>query len=72
MSQVEQVPVEQVSSAIQLQGTDLAFARIAQGATVDGATTFPSGFKPPEGKWVIHQDTLRRRIDDGHYAGQYT
>ena len=38
-----------------LQGQDLAFAQIAQGARVDGST-LPSGFKVPVTpgfKWII-------------------
>jgi len=52
------IPVEQVSS-IQLHGNDLFFARIAQGARVDGAT-LPSGFKVPGGKWIVDRNSLRR------------
>lgn len=47
-------PAEQVSS-IQLHGNDLSFARIAQGARVDAAT-LPSGFKVPDGKWIVDGD----------------
>ena len=55
---VKMAPVEQVS-LIQLQGSDLFFARIAQGARVDGAT-LPSGFKVPRGKWIVDGDCIRR------------
>lgn len=50
-------PAEQVSS-IQLHGNDLSFARIAQGARVDAAT-LPSGFKVPDGKWIVDGDCIR-------------
>ena len=44
-----------------LQGQDLAFAQIAQGARVDGAT-LPSGFKVPVTpgfKWIISGQVVR-------------
>jgi hypothetical protein len=57
-STMSSIPVEQVS-LIQLQGSDLFFARIAQGARVDGAT-LPSGLKVPRGKWIVDGDCIRR------------
>ena len=57
-STMSSIPVEQVSS-IQLHGNDLFFARIAQGARVDAAT-LPSGFKVPDGKWIVDGDCIRR------------
>lgn len=44
-----------------LQGRDLVFAQIAQGARVDGAT-LPSGLKVPVTpgmKWIIDGETIR-------------
>ena len=44
-----------------LKDQDLAFARIAQGARVDGAT-LPSGLKVPVTpgmKWIICGETIR-------------
>ena len=44
-----------------LQGQDLAFAQIAQGARVDGAT-LPSGLKVPVThgfKWIISGQVVR-------------
>ena len=44
-----------------LSDQDLAFAKIAQGARVDGAT-LPSGLKVPEipgKKWVIFENCIR-------------
>ena len=40
-----------------LEGQDLVFAQIAQGAKVGGAT-LPSGFKVPEGEWVVQGDKI--------------
>ena len=45
---------------IRLQGADLLFAKIAQGATLTGAT-LPSGFKVPKpknGDWVVFGNSL--------------
>lgn len=42
---------------ILLEGQDLDFARIAQGAKVGGAT-LPSGFKVPDGVWIVQGDKI--------------
>ena len=42
---------------ILLEGQDLLFAQIAQGAKVGGAT-LPSGFKVPEGDWIVQGDKI--------------
>ena len=42
-----------------LEGQDLLFAQIAQGAKVGGAT-LPSGFKVPEGDWIVEGDVIVR------------
>ena len=47
---------------IRLQGADLLFAKIAQGATLTGAT-LPSGFKVPKPKsaddgWIVFGNSL--------------
>ena len=46
---------------IELKDQDLAFAQIAQGARVDGAT-LPSGLKVPVTpgmKWIIYGENIR-------------
>ena len=40
-----------------LEGQDLVFAKIAQGAKVGGAT-LPSGFKVPDGVWIVKGDQI--------------
>ncbi len=43
-----------------LKGPDLLFARIAQGAKVGGAT-LPSGFKVPDGVWIVQGDKIIKK-----------
>ena len=47
---------------IQLEGQDLLFAKIAQGAKV-GSATLPSGLKVPDGDWVIKGDQCVKSIN---------
>ena len=51
-----------IMDIIPLRGADLLFAKIAQGATVTGAT-LPSGFKVPkpksaDGDWTVFGNSL--------------
>lgn len=47
---------------ILLEGQDLLFAKIAQGANVGGAT-LPSGFKVPDGDWIIRGNKCVKSIN---------
>ena len=44
-----------------LEGQDLLFAKIAQGAKVGGAT-LPSGFRVPDGEWIVQGDKIIKKI----------
>ncbi len=47
-----------MAERIKLTGRAADFAKIAQGALVNGETIFPGGFSAPEGEYIIEGDEL--------------